>query len=336
MAPTQNPFEKKSVLNPTCYQEGENVHMLYRAIDENLVSTIGYAKLESPTKIVERADHPIIIREHGHESRGVEDPRITKIEDTFYVTFTVHDGKNALVEYATSKDLKNFKKMGVISPQITYEKAAQYFSESQLKDRYYMFEAYYENSAGRDILLWEKDAILFPKKIKGKFAMMHRILPDIQIVYFDNFEQLGQEIFWADYLRELDKYVIMENKYWFESRSIGGGAVPIETPDGWLIIYHAIEELNKNRVYRAAAALLDLGDPTNVLGRLDYPLFEPDQSWETNGFVDNVVFPSGTAIFGDDLYIYYGAADTAIGVARVNLKDLIKELKKTYLHTIKI
>src|SRR3989344_3347148 len=303
LEPTQNYFEKKAVLNPTCYQEGNDVHMFYRAIDDNLISTIGYAKLEGPTKIVERWDRPIISREHGHESRGIEDPRITKIENTFYITFTVHDGKNAVVEYATSKDLKTFEKKTVISPQITYDKAAQYFSEAKLKDRYFMFEAYYEESAGKDVLLWEKDVILFPKKINGEFAMLHRILPDIQLVYFDDFEQLGQELFWADYLGALDKYVVLENKYWFESRHIGGGAVPIETKEGWLIIYHATEELNKQRIYRASVALLDLQNPFNVIGRLDYPLFGPDQPWEQSGFVDNVVFPTGTAIFGDDLYI---------------------------------
>jgi len=130
--------------------------------------------------------------------------------------------------------------------------------------------------------------------------------------------------------------VVLENKYWFESRHIGGGAVPIETKEGWLIIYHATEELNKQRIYRASVALLDLQNPFNVIGRLDYPLFGPDQPWEQSGFVDNVVFPTGTAIFGDDLYIYYGAADRVIAAAKVSMKDLLTELKKTYLHTIKI
>jgi beta-1,2-mannobiose phosphorylase / 1,2-beta-oligomannan phosphorylase len=329
LRPTNKMFERKAVLNPGCYQEGEFVHVFYRAIDNNGDSTIGYAKLKGPTKVVERKETPIAPRSYVYESRGMEDPRLVKIGKTFYLTYVAHDGKNALTAYATSDDLKIWKKGGVISPLITYHNLTSLFKKEELKDRYLMFETFYEELSGKDVLIWFKDVFLFPKKINGKFAMLIRVLPDIQIVYFKNFEELKSKSFWKKYLMQLSKNVVLENKYWFESRNIGGGAPPIYTKDGWLVIFHAVEELNAARIYHASAALLDKRNPQKIIGRLNRPLFSPDEKWEKKGFVDNVVFPTGTAIFGKDLYIYYGASDNKIAVAKVNLNELLKKLKNT-------
>ena len=328
LEPTINLFENKAVLNPACDQEGEFMHVFYRAISEDDdKSRIGYAKFKGPIEVVERWDQPIIEREAMYEVMGVEDPRIVKIDGVFYLTYTAHDGKNAVIALATSTDLRNFKKEGIISSQLTYDEVGGLLRQHQLKDQYYMFEAFYEEFGGNDILLWEKDAILFPKKINGKFALLHRILPDIHIVYFDSFEQLKSKDFWIEYLNHLPEYTVLENRYWFETRHIGGGAPPIETEDGWLFIFHSVEEENKGRTYRASAALLDKNDPRKVIGRLSEPLFSPEENWEKVGMVNNVVFPTGTAVFGDDLYIYYGAADRLIAAAKVSLNELILELK---------
>ncbi len=329
LAPTENKFEVRSVLNPAVYQDGNFVHLFYRAIDKKMNSTIGYAKLKGPTKVVERWDRPIIENKYVYEKKGVEDPRIVKIGDTFYMTYVAHDGKNALFCYATSTDLKNWERKGIISPKIHYEAIGHMFSPQKLKDRYFMFESFYQEYAGKDVYLWEKDAFLFPKKFKNQYALVHRILPDIQIIFFKNFKELQSNEFWKKYLKNLPKNVLLENKFWFESRNIGGGAPPIETKDGWLLIYHAVEELNRARVYHAAAALLDKKNPLKVIGRLPYPLFSPDLNWEKSGFVSNVTFPTGTAIFGKDLYVYYGAADKFIAVAKIELNELLKELKSS-------
>ena len=327
LEPTERSFEKRAVLNPGVYQEGEFVHLFYRAIDGRNLSSIGYARLKGPTEVVERRTSPIIRREWDYEKKGVEDPRIVKIGRTFYMTYVAHDGKNAMTAYATSADLKIFKKRGIISPRITYDDAADMFRDEQLKDRYFMFEAYYEEFAGKDVLLWEKDIFLFPKKIGGKYALLHRVLPDIQLMYFNRIGELKQQKFWKEHLQKLPQHVLLENKYWFESRNIGGGAPPIETKDVWLLIFHTVEELNRARIYHASAALLNKENPLKVIGRLDYPLFSPQREWEKKGFVSNVVFPTGTALFGDDLYIYYGSADKRIAVAKVKLSELISELK---------
>jgi len=159
-------------------------------------------------------------------------------------------------------------------------------------------------------------------------VLTHRILPDIQITYFNEFRELRYNDFWEDYLRKMHKYVLLEGMHGFEERHIGGGAPPIKTKHGWLLIYHAAEETNKCRVYRAGAVLLNLKNPQKVIGRLPYPLFEPEKDYEVTGHVNDIVFPTGTAHFGEDLYIYYGAADSKICVASVNLEELIQELKR--------
>ena len=176
------------------------------------------------------------------------------------------------------------------------------------------------------MLLWHKDTFFFPRKFDNKFALIHRVLPDIQVVFSDSIEELQTKNFWENYLKELPKYVILENKHWFESRNIGGGCVPIETDAGWILIFHTVEASNKGRVYHACAALLDKNNPLKVIGRLHEPLFSPKEEWEMSGFVSNVVFPTGSAIFGDTLYIYYGAADKRIAVASVNINELIREM----------
>ena len=168
----------------------------------------------------------------------------------------------------------------------------------------------------------------FPKKINGKFALIHRIHPGIQLVLFEDFSELTKT-FWDHYLMNLDEHIIMDPEFTYENNHIGGGCPPIETNYGWLFIYHAVNNTPTGLVYTASAALLDLKNPLKVLGRLRQPLFSPDLPWENEGPVNNVVFPTGTALFGNDLYIYYGAADRCIGVAKVPLDFLLQELNNS-------
>ncbi len=329
---TKLKFESKAVLNPTCFKKGSYVHMFYRAVRKNGVSCIGYCKLKGPLEVVERAKHPILCPEFNYDKGGLEDPRITFMNGTYYLIYTVYDGKNARAAYATSKDLKNFKKQTVITPDITYDEAENLFRHSReehgkLKDQYFFFESYFKDKVGQDVLLWEKDVMLFPKKIKGKYALLHRILPDMQIIYFNDFKDLTLH-YWKNYLRHLSQYIVLGSKYWYESRNVGGGATPIETKKGWLLIYHAVEDTNEGRIYRASAVLLDKKNPLKLIGRLKEPLFSPEEKWEKKGNVSNVVFPTGTAVFGKKLYIYYGAADARIAAASVNLHELLGELTK--------
>jgi predicted GH43/DUF377 family glycosyl hydrolase len=154
---------------------------------------------------------------------------------------------------------------------------------------------------------------------------MHRILPEIQIIFFDKFSDLTTE-FWKKYLHKINKNIILKAQYWFETGNIGGGCPPIKTKYGWLVIYHAVENSRAGHIYRAGAALLDLADPTKTIGRLIDPLFSPSFSYERNGIVDNVVFPTAAFIVGDRLHIYHGAGDKVIAMKSVNFNELISAL----------
>jgi len=276
LRPSKNKFENLAVFNPACIKKGDYVHMFYRAMNKDKRSVISYCKLKGPLKVVERSEKPILYPEHDYE-RNLEDPRIVLLNGTYYLTYIAYDGKNVRIAYATSKDLKKFKKHGIISPEITYDKAEDIFRSCNynLKERYFLFEARYKEDAGADVILWDKDAFLFPKKIKGKFALLHRILPDIQIIYFKNFKDLTLS-YWKNNFKRLCDFVVLESKYWYESRNIGGGCPPIETDKGWLLIYHAVDDMNRGKIYRAGAALLDKNNPTKVLGHLKEPLFFPE------------------------------------------------------------
>lgn len=321
-------FENQAVLNPAIIKVGNEVHMFYRAVKKGNYSSIGYAKLKGPLEVVERSTEPILVPEHDYEKHGIEDPRIVWFEEDqlYYLFYTAYDGQNARGAYAISKDLKTFEKKGLITPSIPYDKAEQFFGHRILGDKYYLFEKLYYPEKEKRMLLWEKDVFLLPKKINGKYALIHRILPEIQIIYFDSFEDLKDEHFWQDYLGHLSDCIVLKSKFKHESRNVGGGAPFIDLNEGYLVIYHAVEKMSKGNIYHAAAALLHKDDPTKMIGKLENPLFSPEEPWEKKGDVCNVVFPTGTAIFDDILYIYYGAADSKIAVASVKHHDLLEEL----------
>ena len=123
-------------------------------------------------------------------------------------------------------------------------------------------------------MLRDKDVVLFPRKVNGKFVLLHRIWPGIQIVQFENWSDLT-EAFWEDYLRNLDKHIVLDPKDIFEVNYIGAGGPPIETEFGWLLIYHGVQETPTGKIYHAKAALLQLDKPEIEIARLPYPLFSP-------------------------------------------------------------
>jgi predicted GH43/DUF377 family glycosyl hydrolase len=320
-------FEAKGVLNPACIKVGKTTHMFYRAISKDDISSIGYCQLIN-NKVVRRLDKPILFPEYNYEKKGVEDPRIVFIEDKYYMTYTAYDGENAMIAYATSSDLVNFKKGGLISPKITYEKADKIFKRIDIGSKYDYFEKIYERNFGKDVLLWDKDASLFPRKIGSKYALLHRILPSIQISFFDDFSELDYN-YWKEYLENINDYVVIDPESSFENEYVGTGCPPIETLDGWLLIYHSVERVNNNLRYHSSAALLDINNPIIILNRLKGPLFSPAEDWERIGNVNNVVFPTGAVIDKNRLYIYYGAANKLIALKSIELGELLEELKKS-------
>lgn len=319
-------FENYGVLNPAVIKEGDYIHLFYRAVSKGNYSSIGYCKLKKPLIVEERLDTPLLFPQFDYESKGIEDPRIVKIDDLFYLTYTAYDGINALGALATSKDLLHFDKLGIIVPQITYEEFS-HLAESKgiINEKYLRYNKYIQEKQDRKFLIWDKNVIFFPRKINGKLYFLHRIKPDIQIVCVNNINELTTE-FWQNYFLHLEEYILLSPKYKHEVSYIGGGCPPIETSEGWLLIYHGVHDTIKGYVYTACAALLDLDNPQKEIARLSYPLFRPEYDWELKGEVNNVCFPTGSLVVEDTLYVYYGAADEQIACASISISALIKEL----------
>lgn len=322
-------FENEGVLNPAVIKDGDSVHVFYRAVQNGNHSTIGYCRMDGPLTIVERWDKPIIVPEFDYESHGVEDARITKIDDTFFMTYTGYDGTNARGALAISKDLKHFERQGLIVPNMTYAEFVSIVESSQkINEEYWLNQKFYYQATDlkKKSLLWDKNVIFFPRRIHGKLYFLHRLRPGIQIVSVKSLKELT-DAFWKDYFLNLHEYIVMDPVHAHEASYIGSGCPPIETEYGWLLIYHGVERTEAGQfIYSACAALLDLNNPVKEIARLPYPLFSPEYEWELLGEVNNVVFPTGTALFGDTLFIYYGAADSVIACATVNFSNLAAEL----------
>lgn len=288
----EHSWESRAVLNPGTIREGDTIHMLYRAVEGENFSTIGYAKLDRYGNVLERRSEPVIKRENPAEKQGCEDARIVKFDDTYYIFYTAYDSRNVRVAAASTKNFVTYQKHGVIIPGVN-----------------------------------NKDAMIFPEPISNKVILIHRVEPNIQFAYFDSIEQMlsGDEKYWKDYLKRIDDFTVMRPEFDWEYSKIGAGAPPIKTERGWLLIYHGVD---KNLVYRAGAALLDLAEPTKVIGRLPYPILEPERTYELKGDVPNVVFPEGTALFDNELLVFYGGADKVIALASVNINKLLDALLK--------
>lgn len=321
-------FENAGVLNPAAIRVGDHVHLFYRAVSNGNYSSIGYCKLNGPLIVEDRMDTPVIFPQAAYELHGVEDPRITKIDELYYLTYTAYDGINALGALATSKDLKIWEKHGIISPQMTFHEFIHLASSRKaINDKYLRYNEPWHSLEKSDpnILMWDKNLIFFPRRINGKLYFLHRIKPDIQVVAVNELSELCAE-FWQNYFLHIECCIAISPKYEHEISYVGGGCPPIETNYGWLLIYHSVHDTTNGYVYSACAALLDIDDPQKEIARLPYPLFKPELSWEINGEVNNVCFPTGAALFNDTLYIYYGAADERVACASLSLSSLLIEL----------
>lgn len=321
-------FEIMGVLNPAIIKDNETLHMFYRALAEGNYSSIGYCTLKDMFTVESRSEIPILYQQYAYENQGLEDPRIVKIDDIYFLTYTAFDGINALGALAISKDLINWEKRGLIVPQYSYQEF-KHLAESRghLSEKYFRFNGKYivQKKDGKKVLVWDKDIILFPRRINGKLYFLHRIKPDIQIISINDLSELTHN-YWDNFLLRFTDYILISPKYDHEVSYVGGGCPPIETEKGWLLIYHGVHDTIDGYVYCACASLLALDDPSKEIARLPYPLFKPEYEYEKQGIVNNVCFPSGTFVNQDILYIYYGAADEQIACASVSLSELLNEL----------
>ncbi len=256
-------FENEGVLNPAAIREGDDVHLFYRAVSKGNYSSVGYCRLNEPLTVAERSDISVIFPQFDYESQGVEDSRITKIDDLYYLTYAAYDGVNALGAVATSPDLKHWDKLGIVVPAITYNEFKRLASSKNILNEKY---ARYDDrnavatTTDKKVLLWDKNGVFFPRRINDKLYFLHRIKPDIQIASVSNLSDLTKE-YWENYLIHFEENVVLSPKYKYDVNYIGGGCPPIETPHGGLLIYHTVHDSLAGYVYCAGAALLDLDNP---------------------------------------------------------------------------
>jgi len=287
-----------------------SIHLLYRAVPQgytpktdepgydNYVSSIGLAVSEDGLHFT-RFPHPVIEPLEEYERFGCEDARVTRFETdgtaTYLVTYTAlsapaFSSTGNRVALATTGDLRTFQKHGIVIPRLE-----------------------------------DKDAIIFPELVGGRIAMLHRVVPDVQVVYWDDLEQmLNPNVdFWDAYDASKEQFTVMRPVYEWETAKIGAGPPPIRTDAGWLLIYHGVDSAH---FYRAGAALLDLDDPSRVVARSPYPILGPEEEYERIGDVPNVVFPVGAVVREGTLYVYYGGADKCCCLATAPLDDLLDHL----------
>lgn len=227
-------------------------------------------------------EKPFIFPENKYEGFGIEDPRISKIDNTYYITYSAVSKYGIVVSLAATSDFKTYRRLGNI------------------------FNT--EN----------KDAVIFPEKINGKYFALNRPVsrssgkPVIWISESDNL------INWGNH-----KVLACTRKNYWDSRKIGAGAPPIKTERGWLELYHGVDE---NEHYYMGALLLDLNCPSKIISRSEKPILEPKESYETEGFFKNVVFPCGAVKKQDEIYVYYGISDNSIALAVSKIEDILKVL----------
>lgn len=219
------------------------------------------------------------------------DPRLVKIEDTYYVIWCT-DFHGAALGLASTQDFKTFRRL--------------------------------ENP----FLPFNRNGVLFPRKHRGRFLLLSRPSDSGHTPFGDIFLSESPDlVYWGRHRHVMSK----GGQGWWQTLKIGGGPAPIETSEGWLLIYHGVTQTCNGYVYSMGGAILDLDEPSRVLYRSQNFLLTPEMAYETQGFVDNVIFPCATLVDAPSgrIAIYYGAADTYVGLAFAQADELISYIKAT-------
>ncbi|HEX6505489.1 MAG TPA: glycoside hydrolase family 130 protein [Terriglobales bacterium] len=284
VSPEGEAWESAGTFNPTVVFHNGRYVMLYRAQDKHGTSRLGYAESADGTHFTRRAQ-PVLSPETDYEKDGgVEDPRLVKFGDTYYLTYTGYNKKDAQLGLATSRDLLHWDRKGVILPA----------------------------NKGNWNVKWTKSGAIVPEKINGKYWM-----------YFlgtaaDNTDQMGLAnsgdlIHWTD---AAQKPVLPRRPSQFDSRVVEPGPAPILTAEGIVLVYNGADD---QLVYRTGVAVFDRNQPSRAIWRSATPIFAPAEAWEKVGQVPDVVFVEGMVQLGRRLLFYYGGADKYVGVAEARL-----------------
>jgi len=295
LTPEKWPYRTNAVFNPGAVQHESKTLLLNRVEGMDGLSHFTVARSKDGKTDWTIDSEPTVLPDpesHPEEIWGIEDPRVVRLEelDEYAVTYTSYSREGPLVSMALTKDFRTFRRQGVIMPP--------------------------EN----------KDASLFPRKFNGRWALLHRPIP---------VNPAARAHIWLSFSPDLihwgEHAVVMEAREggWWDAHKIGLGPQPIETQEGWLIVYHGVRLTASGSIYRAGLALFDLDNPRRVIYRSNEWVFGPRKDYERVGDVSDVTFPSGAVYDAatDELRVYYGAADTSVGLITAKLSDVLDYLK---------
>jgi len=283
------PYNANSVFNAAAAEVDGKILLLVRVEDFRGISHFTVARSSNgvsnwnidpePTLRPDPAGHP-------EELWGVEDPRITWLEELqkWVIAYTAYSKGGPLVALATTKDFKSFERLG---PVMTPE---------------------------------DKDAALLPKKLGGRWAMLHRPVARSLHLPCNIWLSFSPDLrHWGDH----QEIIYAREGSWWDANKIGLSAPPLETEHGWLVLYHGVRTTPSGCIYRLGLVMLDLEEPRRVIRRTDEWIFGPKASYERDGDVDDVVFPCGWVVKNDTVNMYYGAADSCIALATAKLSELV-------------
>jgi len=287
------PYPANSVFNPGAARVGNETLLLVRVEDLRGISHLHVARSADGETNWQFDPEPLLqsdVDRDPEETWGCEDPRLTWLpeREEWAIAYTAYSRRGPLVSLATTKDFRSVTRLGPVMPPE------------------------------------DKDAALFPRRFGGRWAMIHRPSP-----------LRGGAHMWLSWSPDLrhwgDHRLLLEARdgAWWDAGKIGLGPPPLETPEGWLVMYHGVRLTSDGPIYRVGLALLALEDPGTVLHHLDEWVFAPEQAYEMTGDVGRVVFPCGWVRdeATDRLFLYYGAADTVIGLATARFSDVMARIR---------
>ena len=316
-------WESMAVLNPGAVYDGHKVSLLYRASGEivDYRIYIGLAESRDGFHFERVSDQPVLgPSEDGFDAGCIEDARVAKIDGAYFMTYAARahppcahwsGRKRQNLPAQTPTWTENITRSGIASSTDLrhWRRLGPCTSE------------YLDN----------RDVILFPERIKGKYVMIHRA---IDRTGGQRFPQYKTAALWLTYSDDMQTWTgdvaIARPQAPWEGDWLGGAAPPIRTDDGWLTLYHAVSDFDgKGRAYRVGAMLLDLENPQAIVARGPDFILEPEAPFEMKGCgaAERVVFPCGNVVIGDELFVYYGGADTVCCVATAKLADVLAWLR---------
>ncbi len=328
-----NSWESLKLYNPGAIFDGKKYHLFYRAIGggSDWHSCIGHA-LSLDGINFERLPEPALVPTLDHEVRGLEDPRLTKIGDTYYMAHATFDGEDVRLQVATSSDLYTWQKH---TPALT----GWCFSSAGGVYRKFTEDGIIIKEKKGE---WSKSGAIFPEKFDGKFRML-----------------FGEYNIWSassddgiSWTASRSPFLAARSGDFFDNTFVEMGPPPILTKRGWLILYHGIDQ---KHCYRLGFLLLDKSDPSQVLYRHPEPIFWPEAHYELSGLIDvipggldkllkmdkqeqktyieelrtkhqlpQVIFCCGSVLRENELRIYYGAGDSVICTATADIGEILK------------